>query len=125
MNIQIAQLDRTLPDSVVSTIHWTASQTDGDYTASAYGSLGVPAKDPSDPTFIQFALLQWAKSKSLHCKPIWTVRLTLRVSPLRPLAFRGRRLSLSSLKKSLTQLKDMSDGRQRRRHAQGNLRSLM
>ena len=57
MNIQIAQLDRTLPDSVVSTIHWTASQTDGDFTASAYGSLGVPAKDPSDPTFIAFASL--------------------------------------------------------------------
>ena len=54
MNIQIAQLDRTLPDGCVTTIHWTASQTDGDYTASAYGSLGVPAKDPSDPTFIAF-----------------------------------------------------------------------
>jgi hypothetical protein len=57
MNIQIAQLDRTLPDSVVSTIHWVATQTDGDFTASAYGSLGVPAKDPSDPTFIAFASL--------------------------------------------------------------------
>jgi hypothetical protein len=57
MNIQIAQLDRTLPDSVVSTIHWTANQTDGDFTASAYGSLGVPAKDPSDPTFIAFETL--------------------------------------------------------------------
>jgi hypothetical protein len=57
MNLNIAQLDRTLPDSVVSTIHWTASQTDGDFTASSYGSLGVPAKDPSDPTFIAFASL--------------------------------------------------------------------
>jgi hypothetical protein len=57
MNIQIAQLDRTLPDSVVTTIHWTATQTDGDLTASSYGSLGVPAKDPSDPTFIAFASL--------------------------------------------------------------------
>jgi hypothetical protein len=57
MNIQIAQLDRTLPDSVVSTIHWTATQTDDTFTASAYGSLGVPAKDPSDPTFIAFASL--------------------------------------------------------------------
>jgi hypothetical protein len=57
MNLNIAQLDRTLPDSVVSTIHWTATQTDGDFTASAYGSLGVPAKDPSDPTFIAFASL--------------------------------------------------------------------
>jgi hypothetical protein len=54
MNIQIAQLDRTLPDSVVSTIHWQATQTEDTFTASAYGSLGVPAKDPSDPTFIPF-----------------------------------------------------------------------
>jgi hypothetical protein len=54
MNIQIAQLDRTLPDGCVTTIHWRATQTDGDFTASAYGSLGVPAKDPSDPTFIDF-----------------------------------------------------------------------
>jgi hypothetical protein len=54
MNIQIAQLDRSLPDGCVQTIHWQASQTDGDFTASAYGSLGVPAKDPSDPTFIPF-----------------------------------------------------------------------
>ena len=57
MNIQIAQLDRTLPSGVVQTIHWTATQTDGDFTASSYGSLGVPAKDPSDPTFIAFASL--------------------------------------------------------------------
>ena len=57
MNIEIAQLDRTLPDGCDTTIHWTATQTDGDFTASAYGSLGVPAKDPSDPTFIAFASL--------------------------------------------------------------------
>jgi hypothetical protein len=63
MNIQIAQLDRTLPDSVVSTIHWTASQTEDTFTASAYGSLGVPAKDPSDPTFIPFDELTEAEVK--------------------------------------------------------------
>jgi len=54
MNIQIAQLERTLPDGCVQTIHWVATQTDGTFTASSYGSLGVPAKDPSDPTFIPF-----------------------------------------------------------------------
>jgi hypothetical protein len=54
MDIQITQVDRTLPAGVVQTIHWVASQTDGDFTASAYGSLGVPAKDPSDSTFIDF-----------------------------------------------------------------------
>jgi hypothetical protein len=63
MNIQIAQLDRTLPDGCVTTIHWTASQTDGDFTASAYGSLGVPAKDPSDSTFIPFDQLTEAEVK--------------------------------------------------------------
>jgi hypothetical protein len=57
MNIQIAQLDRTLPDGCVQTIHWVATQTEDTFTASAYGSLGVPAKDPSDPTFIAFASL--------------------------------------------------------------------
>jgi hypothetical protein len=57
MNLNIVQLDRTLPDGCVTTIHWTATQTDGDFTASSYGSLGVPAKDPSDPTFIAFASL--------------------------------------------------------------------
>ncbi len=63
MNLNIAQLDRTLPSGVVQTIHWTASQTDGDFTASAYGSLGVPAKDPSDPTFIPFDDLTEAEVK--------------------------------------------------------------
>jgi len=57
MNIQIAQLDRTLPDGCVTTIHWTATQADGDFTASAYGSLGVPAADPTSPGFIPFESL--------------------------------------------------------------------
>jgi len=63
MNLNIAQLDRTLPSGVVNTIHWQASQTDGDFTASAYGSLGVPAKEPSDPTFIPFDQLTEAEVK--------------------------------------------------------------
>jgi hypothetical protein len=63
MNIQIAQLDRTLPSGVVQTIHWVATQTEDTFTASAYGSLGVPAKDPSDPTFIPFESLTEAEVK--------------------------------------------------------------
>jgi hypothetical protein len=57
MNIQIVDTNRELPSGVVQTIHWVASQTEDTFTASAYGSLGVPAKDPSDPTFIAFASL--------------------------------------------------------------------
>jgi hypothetical protein len=63
MNIQIVDTNRELPSGVVNTIHWQASQTDGDFTASAYGSLGVPAKDPSDPTFIPFESLTEAEVK--------------------------------------------------------------
>ena len=54
MEMKIAQLERHLPDGVVMTAHWNASKTDGDYTASAYGSIGLPAKDPSDPTFVAY-----------------------------------------------------------------------
>jgi len=63
MNLNIAQLDRTLPDGCVTTIHWTATQTEDTFTASAYGCLGVPAKDPSDPTFIPFDQLTEAEVK--------------------------------------------------------------
>jgi hypothetical protein len=63
MELHIANLDRTLPDGCVTTIHWTATQTEDTFTASAYGSLGVPAKDPSDPTFIPFDQLTEAEVK--------------------------------------------------------------
>ena len=54
MQLHIANLERSLPAGIVTTVHWTATEVDGDFTASAYGSLGVPAKDPSDPTFVPF-----------------------------------------------------------------------
>jgi hypothetical protein len=54
MNLNIVTINRTLPDAVCTTAHWTASKTDGDYTASAYGSIGLPAKEPSDPTFVAY-----------------------------------------------------------------------
>jgi hypothetical protein len=63
MELQIVNAERQLPSGLITTIHWTASQTDGDFTASAYGSLGVPAKDPSDPTFIPFDQLTEAEVK--------------------------------------------------------------
>ena len=54
MNLHIVSLDRNLPDGLCTTAHWTATKQDGDYTASAYGSIGLPAKDPSDPTFVAY-----------------------------------------------------------------------
>ena len=54
MELNIVQLDRSLPDGVVVTCHWTASLTDGDYTASSYGAEGFNQKSPDDPDFIPY-----------------------------------------------------------------------
>ena len=49
----INQLERNTADNTVVTAHWNASVTDGDYTASAYGSQGF-TRDESSPTFVAF-----------------------------------------------------------------------
>ena len=54
MELNIVQLDRSLPESVVLTAHWTASLTDGDYTASSYGAEGFNQKSPDAPDFIPY-----------------------------------------------------------------------
>jgi hypothetical protein len=36
----ISQLDRKTADGFVTTAHWTVSATDGEYSASSYGSCG-------------------------------------------------------------------------------------
>ena len=67
MKMKIAQLERHLPDGVVMTAHWTATKTDGDYGAGAYGSIQLPEKDPSDPTFVAYEditeaqVVEWVK----------------------------------------------------------------
>jgi hypothetical protein len=64
MEMKIVQVVRNLSDGVVMTAHWTATKTDGDYTASAYGSIGLPAKDPSDPTFVAYEDITEAQAVS-------------------------------------------------------------
>ena len=54
MDWSISQLDRTLPDGVVYTAHWRVSKTDGDASASVYGSIQIPVKSVSDPDFIPY-----------------------------------------------------------------------
>lgn len=61
MQWSISQLDRTLPDGVVYTAHWRVSKTDGDASASVYGTISFPAKDPSDPTFVPYDQLTEAQ----------------------------------------------------------------
>tara|TARA_R110002167_G_scaffold13822_1_gene56775 strand:+ start:1735 stop:2016 length:282 start_codon:yes stop_codon:yes gene_type:complete len=50
----VSQLERTTADDVVTTAHWNASEVDGDYSASAYGSQSF-TRDSDSPTLVPFA----------------------------------------------------------------------
>ena len=39
-NWTVSNLDRKTADGFVTTAHWTVTATDGDFSASAYGSVG-------------------------------------------------------------------------------------
>jgi hypothetical protein len=49
----IAQLERTLDDGGVVVAHWRATATDGDFSASSYGTAGF-TPDPSASDFIAY-----------------------------------------------------------------------
>jgi len=51
MELKVNQLDRNTDGDIVTTVHWTAIKTDGEFTASSYGSVGVKVGD----TVIPFA----------------------------------------------------------------------
>jgi len=51
----IAQLERTTVDGIVYVAHYTIAATDGIYSASAYGSIGLEQPDPDN--IIPFAKL--------------------------------------------------------------------
>ena len=42
---KINQLERQTSDGLVTTAHWTVVGVDGDFTASAYGSVGLERGD--------------------------------------------------------------------------------
>jgi L-aminopeptidase/D-esterase-like protein len=42
---KITQMDRDTSDGFVRTVHWTASQTDGDFSASTYSTAGFTKED--------------------------------------------------------------------------------
>jgi hypothetical protein len=42
---RIAQLERATTDGFVYTLHWTVSAVDDEFSASAYGSLGLQRPD--------------------------------------------------------------------------------
>jgi hypothetical protein len=44
-NWKISTLDRNTSDGFVQTVHWTASQINGDFTASTYSTASFNKKD--------------------------------------------------------------------------------
>jgi len=57
----IENLDRKADDGFVTTAHWRATATDGDYSATVYGSVGFDGDSPKIP-FNQITLseaLNW------------------------------------------------------------------
>jgi hypothetical protein len=49
----IAQLERNTSDGGVVVAHWRATATDGDYSASTYGTCGF-TPDPDSEDFVAF-----------------------------------------------------------------------
>jgi hypothetical protein len=56
MNIIINQMDRVAADGFVVTVHWTVSKTDGNYSASQYGTQSFTF-DPAEPGFVPYEQL--------------------------------------------------------------------
>ena len=49
MQITINQLNREASTGIITTVHWSASKTSGEHTASSYGSVGLTAGDSIIP----------------------------------------------------------------------------
>ena len=52
-NWTISTLERKLDDGFVFTAHWRCTASDGDYSASSYGTAGF-TPDPSSPDFTPY-----------------------------------------------------------------------
>ena len=55
-NWTVAQLERNLADGGVVVAHWRVSASDGDYSASSYGTAGF-TPDASAPGFVAYNAL--------------------------------------------------------------------
>jgi len=50
---QISQMERTLEDNGVIVAHWRATATDGDFSATNYGTCGF-TPDPSSSDYVPY-----------------------------------------------------------------------
>jgi hypothetical protein len=62
---KISQMDRATADGFVQTVHWTASQTDGDFTASTYSTASFTKEDGINyvpyEELTEAAVVEWVK----------------------------------------------------------------
>jgi hypothetical protein len=61
----INQLDRNTSDGFVTTVHYTVTKENGDFTASTYGTVGFEAGTPATPfeSLTEAQVIQWVKTK--------------------------------------------------------------
>ena len=61
----ISTLDRNTSDGFVNTVHWTASQVDGDFTASTYSTASFTKEDGINyvpyAELTEAAVVEWVK----------------------------------------------------------------
>ena len=49
MQLTINNLNREASTGIITTVHWSASKTSGEHTASSYGTVGLTAGDSIIP----------------------------------------------------------------------------
>ncbi len=63
---KISQMDRATADGFVQTVHWNASQTDGEFTASTYSTASFTKEDGINyvpyEELTQAAVVEWVKA---------------------------------------------------------------
>ena len=63
----VERLDRQAIDGMVLTAHWRVTATDGQHSATAYGTIALPPTDPSTPNFVPYEqitkdlAIEWVK----------------------------------------------------------------
>jgi len=61
----INQLDRNTSDGFVTTVHYSVSKVDGEFSASTYGTVGFEAGTPTTPyaSLTKAQVIEWVKDK--------------------------------------------------------------
>ena len=77
---KITNMDRLTADGFVNTVHWTASQTDGDYSASTYSTVSFTEQPGESYTpydqLTEAQVVEWVKA-SLGEEGVAAVELAL------------------------------------------------